>query len=97
MPIWEPRLVRPKVAAETCRHQNIAPIHLGDLERSTELCQRSITQLENRKSDALKTLRILVDPEWEVVSALGHEELRYGLAIGPEEQSIEATLGLRTQ
>ena len=85
MPIWEPRVVRPKVAAETRRHQNITPINLGDLNRSPELCQRAVAEFENRESDALEALGILVDPEWEVVSAVGHEELHYGGAIRLEE------------
>ena len=81
MPIWEPRLVRPNIMAKPRGDEDIAPIHLCNLDGSGELGQRSLAQLQRGESDALETLWILVVPKRQIVAALRYEELRYGLAI----------------
>jgi hypothetical protein len=85
MPIREPRLVRANIMAKPRGNEDVAPIHLCNLDGSSELGQRPIAQLQCGKSDALETLWILIVPKRQVAPALGDEELRYRLTVRLEK------------
>ena len=75
MPIRKPRLVRAHIMAKPSGNEDIAPIHLCNLDGSGELGQRPIAQLQRGESDALQTLWILIVPKRQIVATLRNEEL----------------------
>jgi hypothetical protein len=58
MPIGEPVFVCARVVPEARSDKYVAPIDLRDIDRSSQLGQIPIAQLERREPNALKALGV---------------------------------------
>ena len=52
-------LVRIYRIGETCGHEQVTPVSIGQLYRRTQLFHASLAQLERSKTNALQSVRVL--------------------------------------